>query len=408
MKREDSVDRKNFIWNTLGITCNAFTSLFFLILLNRINGIKEAGIFSYTFSVCCLFYVIALYYNRTFQISDVECEYTNNQYITNRLLTSCITLLLCVFFALLNQFDGYKMTVLIALMIYKILDAISDCFHGCIQKKDQLYFVGESLFFKAILGILGFACLDYLFKNVIVAIGFLILVNAIGLLIEIKKYQSLFNEKYKVSLEKSLDILKKTLPLFIFSFLTIYLCNCQKYVLEYYMDENFQTILGIIIMPATMLSLCGQYLISPSLNELSINYSKNKLAEFKNKLFKINRIFLFLGIVVLIIAYFLGIPVLNIVYSINLTEYKTAFLIIILGAIFYAFSTIFSSCLTLMKKNQEQLYIFILSSCIATIISCLFIKSNGINGAAYAYAIAMFLHFLLTTLLLKKYLEEKR
>ena len=71
-------NKKNFFWNTLGVTCNAFTSLFLLILINRINGIVEAGIFSYAFSISCLFYVIALYYNRTFQIADVENDFSNN------------------------------------------------------------------------------------------------------------------------------------------------------------------------------------------------------------------------------------------------------------------------------------------------------------------------------------------
>ena len=69
--------QSNF-WSTLGVTCNAFTSLFLLILINRINGIVEAGIFSYAFSISCLFYVIALYYNRTFQIADVENDFSKD------------------------------------------------------------------------------------------------------------------------------------------------------------------------------------------------------------------------------------------------------------------------------------------------------------------------------------------
>ncbi len=399
--------KKNFIWNTIGITAQAFTSLFFLIIINRINGITEAGIFSYTFSIACLFYIIALYYNRTFQVADVENTYSNNEYISNRLITSGITLLLLTLFILMNKFDIYKIVILIFLMCYKILEAISDCFHAFIQKKEELYFVGKSLFWKSILGIVGFGIVDYLTKNIMLAITVLLLVNIIGLFLEIKKYKTLYECAFVFQFDKKMILLKKTMPLFFFSFLSIYLCNCQKYVMEYFMDEQFQTILGIIIMPATMLSLCGQYLISPYLNELSIEYHNKTINVFKNRLYKINITFLVLGIFIFLVAFFLGIPILNIVYSITLNEYKSAFLWIILGAIFYALSTMISSSLTIMKRNKEQLFIFIISSIFSTNISIILIKNYGIKGASYSYVCTMLVHFILLYILLKKYLKNK-
>ena len=72
-----------------------------------------------------------------------------------------MTITICIIFALLNRFNGYKAIILITLMIYKIIEAISDCFHGFIQKKEQLYFVGKSLFLKAIFGMLGFFIIDF-------------------------------------------------------------------------------------------------------------------------------------------------------------------------------------------------------------------------------------------------------
>ena len=49
--------KKNAIWNTIGITINSFNSLFFLIIINRINGVDIAGIFSFAFSVACILYL---------------------------------------------------------------------------------------------------------------------------------------------------------------------------------------------------------------------------------------------------------------------------------------------------------------------------------------------------------------
>ena len=85
------IKKKNVIWNILGITANAFISLFLLIIVRRINGITLSGIFSYAFSLACLFYVVAVYYNRVYQVADVENSFSINEYLTSRFLTSFIT-----------------------------------------------------------------------------------------------------------------------------------------------------------------------------------------------------------------------------------------------------------------------------------------------------------------------------
>ena len=47
--------KKDFIWNMIGSTFSSFNSLFFLIIVTRINGSNEAGIFTFAFSTACYF-----------------------------------------------------------------------------------------------------------------------------------------------------------------------------------------------------------------------------------------------------------------------------------------------------------------------------------------------------------------
>lgn len=402
------MNRKSFVWNTIGLTFNAFTSLFFLVIVNRVNGANDAGLFSYAFSLACLFYVIALYYNRTYQVADVNEEYSKNQYITNRMITSFFSILAIVFFSLINCFSFRKLTFICLLMLFKVLEAVSDCFYAFIQKRDKLDYVGKSLFFKAVFGVGIFILIDFLTKNLALSIIGLVIVNLIGLLVDFfYKYKKLYDERIIFELKKAKQLLKETFPLFFFSFLTIYLCNTQKYILEYLMTEEFQNVLGIIIMPATMLSLCGQYLITPYLNELSILYYKNNVSKIANIMHRIMFLFLGFGFIIFIIALLIGIPVLNIIYSIDLTDYKMAFLIIIVGAIFYALTTIISSCLTIFRKNKHQLCVYVISSIFSSIVSFILINIYGIDGASMAYIITMIVHFILMYLLYKWTLKSE-
>ena len=45
-----SKNQKIFLWNAFGTSFNSFLSLFFLIIVTRINGIDESGLFSFYYS----------------------------------------------------------------------------------------------------------------------------------------------------------------------------------------------------------------------------------------------------------------------------------------------------------------------------------------------------------------------
>ena len=71
-------NKKNFIWNFLGLSINSFNSLFFLIIVNRINGGNDGGIFTYAYSLVCLTYFIGLFFNRPYQITNPD-KYSNKE-----------------------------------------------------------------------------------------------------------------------------------------------------------------------------------------------------------------------------------------------------------------------------------------------------------------------------------------
>ena len=121
---------------------------------------------------------------------------------------------------------------------------------------------------------------------------------------------------------------------------------------------------------------------------------------------KINSIYIIIGIMVFIVAFFLGVPVLNFIYDLNLENYKLSFMIIMIGSIAYGLVSMISNILTVIKRNKEQLYIYIISSLIALISSILLIKNYALSGAAWAYSITMLLHSLMCYMMLKYYLKK--
>jgi O-antigen/teichoic acid export membrane protein len=387
---------KNFIWNNIGLTFNSFNSLFFLIIVRYINGTDIAGVFTYSFSLCCLFYIISNYYNRAYQVADYSNKFNFNTYFSCRIFTSIASILLLFIFSIISEFDYYKILILILLMIFRIVESISDCFYAAIQKKDELYKVGISLTIKALIGLLLFLILDLIFKNVLFSIVSLIIINLIILLTyDLKNYKSINNERLSIDFNDIKLLLIDSFSVFIFSFLSMYIANCQKYILTYFVSNELQTIFGILIMPATMLSLVGNYLIMPFINKLVTYYNTQSYKLFNKMAKKICNVLIFMGIIILICCYFLGIPILNIVYSLNLNNYKIELMIIILSAVMMALSLILSNLLTILGENKKQTIIYLVTSIISTVTSIILIKKYLIIGAAYSYFISYLVNVIL-------------
>ena len=396
-------DKKNFIWNFLGLSINSFNSLFFLIIINRINGGVDAGVFTYAFSLIGLIFYIGLFYTRAFQISNNKI--TNKEYIVHRSINCTLmvitTLVLCVIF----NYDFYKSSIIILIGLYRMLEAFADVFYGILQSKDELYKAGRSMFFKGIIGILLFGIVDYITKDVRLACMSLVIVNLLGVIfydiLNSKKY--ITNEFKKESLKL---IYRLSYPIFIYSFLNIYLVNATKYTLDFYDSAEIQNIFGIILMPGTVLSLCCQYILNPYLLKFNNYKDKKDYKSFNQLLFRIVFVIFGLGILAEVCAFLIGIPLLNFIYNIELSEYKLMLLVILIGATAYAIVGIFTALLTVLGKNTMQMFIYVISSIFAFIVSLVLVQSFNILGASIGYTLIMLLLLILYVIYYKYTLNK--
>ena len=130
---------KNILYNTIGTTSFAFTSLIFLIIVTRINGTEDAGIFTFAFSLASLLITIGNYSTRTFQVTETNKKFTDSNFIYHRVITCILMLIVGVIYSLINGYEIYKFTIIIQLIIYRAIEAFSEVLYGIMQRKDELY-----------------------------------------------------------------------------------------------------------------------------------------------------------------------------------------------------------------------------------------------------------------------------
>ena len=411
---KDTQFRKNFIWNTLGTGLNAFNSLFFMIIATRVNGIEQAGVFTIAFSTACILYAIGLYAGRVYQVTELDEKISDKDFIINRIITCFSMIVFLILFCIFRKYNLEKTVIFLLLTIYKALEAFSDTIYGILQKHDKLDIVGKSLFIKSLLSILLFLIIDLLIGNIIVAIiSMIIICVIINITYDFRKAYKYVDFKQKINWENVINILKKGFFVFAISFLGMYVVNAPKYSIDSYLTSDFQTIFGIIVMPATIMSLVAQFLIHPYLNQIVELYKTKNLKGLEKLILKMLGIIGCFGVLATILGYILGTQILGLIYGIDLSMYKIGHSIIIISATLYTIGAVCSSILTTVRETFSQFVIYVGVSIFAYIISTILTKYIGINGSIIAYFFIMvsqaLSYFIYTKIKLKKiFVEDKK
>lgn len=392
----NSLDKKNFIWNTIGSTFNSFTSLLFMIVLTRINGTNQSGIFAFCFSLACLLQIIGTYSGRTYQVSNKDKNIVDSDFIYSRFFTTLIMFTVAIIYCLIKGYNLEKCIILLLLVLYKIMEAISDIYHGIIQKNGFLYKVGISLFIKSIFGVSLFIIIDLITKNIIFSLFGLLLINIVIFIFY--DYLNFKKMEYKIttfSFENVIKILKSGFFIFYFTILIQYVINAPKFAIDSLLSNDFQAIYGIIVMPSTLLLLCSQFFIHPFIIKINEYVIKEDYKNLKKIVLKISFCIIFIGLISLLAAYLLGIPFLNFIYNIKLNKYLAELLIIIVGATFFGVCYFISNVLIVLGKNFSQALVYTFTAIFSKIVSFYLVSKFAIFGACLTYFVTMLVLFVI-------------
>ena len=386
---------KDLFWNTLGIALNSFLIMILLIVITRINGIKISGYFSFAFSFCAIIQSITTYGGRNYQVSDISKKIDENSYLSSKLITTAIGIVISIIYFIIFKNSHETILFIIFIMIIKIIETFADVFYAILQKNDLLDIVGKSYTMKNIFGFIIFTTIDYFTKNIIYSVLGMIAINIIlFLLYDYRKTSKILKPQLRITTE-SLLVLKECFYFFLYNFLILLIANISRFTVNDLLSAEDLGYYGILIMIPSVMTLFGQFLITPSLIKLAkLNQDKN-IKGFTKELRKIFAFSIGIALICIICAYFLGESVLGFLYSVSFKGYKIIFIEFIIIGLLNAFTLIISNALTVMRKTKYQVYLYVITLTLGIITSYLLTKNYGFNGAINSYLITMSIQFCL-------------
>ena len=397
---------KNTIWNSIGITIYlACQWLITLLVVWIYDDFTNAGNLALAMNITNFFACIAVYNIRTFQVSDVKYEFTDKEYIINRVLLCGISFILCFIFLLFNNFSLMQKLIILCFMAFRCIEAFIDVLHGINQKNWKMEYIGVSFILRGISMLVIFILIGNFYGLLPAVIGMGITSFLVCLIYDLpntKKIASLIN----FSIGKVFLLTKKCFPLMLVILISTLMASFSRYSIEIIHGTEALGVYAAIIAPAMIIQISASFIFAPLINVFASCLKESRIQKFQ-KLFIYTSLFVIaLTLLAYIIAIFLGEWALTLIFGDAIVPYAY----LLNGAIVISGLTAFMWFMNIIFVTMRDIKGILIGNIIGAIICLLltnyFLVSFNLMGANYI--IILSLGAALTFLFLRLYMNLKK
>lgn len=406
------VKKSEIIWNTLGSFVESLLSAVLLMFCTRLNGTEIAGMFSISFATATILNAIGDFGIRIYQVTDTNRKYKFGDYLLARVFVVITMVIIGILFVNISGYTAEKLWICIALIMFKVIDNLSETYQGEFQLKNRLDLDGKSMVIRVSSSLIVFFITDVITKNVIFSCITFVLTNLTLFLLWDVRILSKF-QKLEIKYDKNniKEILLDCLPLAISTGLSLYIINATKYAIDNFGDYTMQTYFNVIYMPTFVINLVSAFVIKPFLKPFGDLWNSKEYLKFIKSISLIILILAGATFCIDIACALLGVPVLSFIYGIDLSPYKIEMLLLVISGFFYASATVMLYALSTIRKQKLTTIAYIITSVIALIASNICVNKWQMKGAIVSNMITTVTLFVLLVIFflyeLKKSKMEK-
>lgn len=388
MLRSTASSKRVFIWNSMGSAIYAISSFLLLIIVGRVCGEAEGGVFSIGYAIAQLMLTIGVFEATTYFATDAENRFTYAQYLGFKLVTCALMIVASIVYITSFGYDAHKSLVAYALVTYRLFEALSQYWFAAFQKEGRLDISGFSTTWRSIISIAVFAAALVASGDIVASMLLSSASEAVWILgYDVPRLRRIRKAGMPdFSLKPLAKLFAACFPLFISSFLAIYLGNVCKYAIDAVGTEQMQYVFNVLFMPSFVINLFVNFFIRPSLTHMAELWLRCEAGAFMKVIAKL------LGAVVGITAFVvaacavIGIPLLELFYGIDLAGSLPALLVLLVGGGFLSASVVFYNAMVIIRAQGGVLVSYALAIVIASLIAAPFVAAGGVMGASVAYA----------------------
>ena len=381
-----------------------------LIVLTKLGSPELVGQFALGLAITAPIMIFADMRLRAVQVADARNEYKFGDYLSLRMGTTALALLVIAGFALFSDFGWEMALIILALGAATAFESISDVFYGLLQKRDRMDFIAKSKMIKGPLSLLALGLGFYLTGRVVwgvmglaTARAFILawydlrisayvlrtLPQSIGAVKDVGEEREVLRPRW--DMRGLAKLLWLALPLGIVALLISLRSNVPRYFIEQYLGARdlgiFVAIAYLMIPGVTVATALGES-ASPRLAKY---YEAGNGPAFRGLLLKLVGIGALIGIAGVLAALTFGREILSLLYGpeyarLDLFRWMTIAAGISYVGMFLGYG--------ILAARYFRVQMVLLTSVVATLaLACLWlVPLFGLGGAAAALVITSFVH----------------
>ncbi len=387
---------------------NSFGSLVLLgaqwlisVLLVRLNGYEDAGVFSLAMTVSNVFSTVANYGLRNYQLTNIDRKDSQGQYLLMRMSTALISSLLCAVYLLLN--GNYSVSEKIAVLLYLLYSmsiVMGDSLMGSLQLKDRLELNGFSNILRGALCFALFAVTLLLSKSLLLALtGMAAGSILIVVFFDWREYRRLYPpiDDFRTEFIASLSLYREGFPVMLSTVIPMIITAFPRTQIQRIAGTEQLGVFSTVFTPAVILSTVIPPLLVGRIPVIAAQWRTGDHKALRKTILVEYLIVFAVSAAAMLCAFLLGKPVLSLVYGSSILPHFR----LLYAALLVTAANCLCVCgnrVLIALEAKKKLVFFSGAALLVTLcLSPALITQFGIYGAAYVQIIAYTLQSLFQT-----------
>lgn len=402
--------RWSFSWTLLGDVIYAACQWGMLIALAKLGTPEMVGQLALGFAVTAPVIILANLTLRPILATDIVGEYCFGDYFVLRLFTTAIALLVIMGIALLAGYPRGTVLVILAVGLAKAMEAMSDVYHGLLQRHEQLDRIAKSKILKGLLSVMAFTLCVHATRDVAWGVMGLTGAGVLVLLLYDARYGAMVLDDTgrgtgiwrQWDSRRVYKLVRLTLPLGVATMFVSLNDAIPRYVIEQYLGTTALGIYAAIAyLPAAGMMVVNAFGQS-AVTRLAKYYAEPTQRQFTRLLFRMTGVAAAVGGAGVLAVFVGGRDLLTLAYQAQYADRTDVFLWLMCVSTIGYMASIIGFGLIAARLLTVQPLVLAASSIVGVVCSYAWIPTFGITGAASAYGasfLTQLIGFLVCTVL---------
>ena len=381
--------KASILWNSWGSIFYLGCQWLLTVLVVRLAGVEESGILSLAMSVSNIWYSLAVYGMRNYQVSDVTDKYKNGTYIFSRWITGFSSLAGCVIYTAVISYSLKQKLCILIYFLYKLTEAYFDVYAGIYQKEWRMDFIGKSMTARGILTLGSFTVVLGLTGNMVLTLSVMAAACAAFVILYDVRTAGKLTDTSPVWDRKAVwNLLKECSPLVVYTLLSTAIGTIPRIIMERYLGSYQLGIYGSVATPTLIIQMGATYIFNPFVTLFGERYQQRDREGFGKALRSCCLAVAAIAAAGLVGGKLLGYWGLNLLYGQEVASYEELLLPLIFCTVLTAFAWLLCGVLTAVREFRGLVWANVWAVICSAVASLLLERSMGMQGASLALTLA--------------------